>query len=468
MAKGEFATTLKDRKLPYWFFAGRHRGPGVRRQPECVRLDVVPAVAPCGKPPVRIYVGTEPAQYRAERTFVWSITKVRDPSRVYEIYLMKDLEGFDRRHWKTGFTCYRFAIPELAGGQGRAIYNDVDQIYLSDPAELFDMEMGPHGYLCLSRQETSVMLIDCARMAGIWRYADAQTKKKKHFRRAASDVPDCWGPMPGEWNARDSEYQPDRSKLLHFTTLQTQPWKPFPEQLRYREHRDSEVWDRLEREADVEGFTVFTKQRPSRRFSEIVEQYAQLHTNGAPELSSDPAKTFDGHSLRKHVEQIGELVKATGAETILDYGSGKALYYDRLPGEPADGRIRTLAAWGNPRITCYDPAYPPFADEPEGAFDGVISTDVLEHIPEDDVPWVLHELFSRAKRFVYAVAACYPARKTLPNGENAHCTVRPPEWWSDQFQRVALSHPGVQWVLYTKQKNLLLKRGETFTGTSLR
>lgn len=464
MAKGEFATTLKDRKLPYMLFSGWHRAPGVRRRPELVRLDVQPGVAPSGKPPVRIYVGTEPAQYRAERVFVWSVMKVRDPSRVYEIFLMKDLKGFDRRRWKTGFTCYRFAIPEMAGGQGRAIYNDVDQIYLGDPAELFDMDMGPHGYLCLSRQETSVMLLDCEKMARIWRYSDAQTKKKKHFRRAAGEVADCWGELPGEWNARDGEYTPGKSKLFHFTTLQTQPWKPFPEQLRYREHKDSEVWERLEREADAAGFTVFTKERPSQRFAEIVQLYARLHQDGAPEVGSDPAKTFDGHSLPSHVERIRELVEATGSATILDYGSGKGLHYEPLPCEPVDTRNKTLSAWGNVRVTCFDPAFPPFAAEPEGTFHGVISTDVLEHIPEDDVPWVLHELFRRAERFVYGVAACYPARKVLPNGENAHCTVRSPEWWADQFRRASIAYPGVRWMLYTKQKALLRKWGETFTG----
>ncbi len=464
MAKGEFATRVKDRKLPYMLFSGWHRGPGVRCRPECVRLDVEPGVTPSGKPPVRIYLGTEPAQYRAERVFIWSVIKVRDPSRVYEVYLMKDLEGFDRRRWKTGFTCYRFAIPELAGGCGRAIYNDVDQIYLGDPAELFDTEMGPHGYLSLTRQETSVMLLDCEKMARIWRFADAQTRKKKHFRNAAMNVADCWGEMPAEWNARDREYTPGESKVFHFTTLQTQPWTPFPEQLKYREHQNSEVWNRLEREADEAGFTVFTKDRPSARFTEILQQYAELHESGAPEVGTDPAKTFDGHSLLRHVGRIGELVRATGAGTILDYGSGKGLHYDRLPDEATGSRVKTLAAWGAARVTCYDPAYPPFAGEPDGTFDGVISTDVLEHIPEEDVPWVLHELFRRAERFVYGVAACYPARKVLPNGENAHCTVRPPEWWYDQFRRVSVYYPGVRWMLYAKRKTVLRKWGESLPG----
>ncbi len=68
------------------------------------------------RPPVRIFLGSEPAQVRAERVFVWSIERVRDPGRRYEIYVMKDLVGFRARGWTTGFTQYRFAIPHFAGG----------------------------------------------------------------------------------------------------------------------------------------------------------------------------------------------------------------------------------------------------------------------------------------------------------------------------------------------------------------
>src|SRR5262245_43233947 len=86
--------------------ANRHdpRPGGFRERPERVVLDVREGATRNAKPPVRIFVGTEPGQYRAERVFVWSIEQVRDPARVYEIYLMADLRGFDRRRWLTGFT----------------------------------------------------------------------------------------------------------------------------------------------------------------------------------------------------------------------------------------------------------------------------------------------------------------------------------------------------------------------------
>src|SRR5262249_55555661 len=85
--------------------ANRHdqRRPGFRARPERIVPDARHGVAPSPKPPVRIFVGTEPAQYRAERIFVWSVEQARDPARVYEIYLMADLLGFDRRRWLTGF-----------------------------------------------------------------------------------------------------------------------------------------------------------------------------------------------------------------------------------------------------------------------------------------------------------------------------------------------------------------------------
>ena len=109
-----FLTTrrIKDRIFPD---PGRLPTAGVRDLPQKIVLAPRPGLEPSTKPPVRIYLGTEPGQYRAERVFVWSVEKVRDPSRTYEIHLMKDVRGYDRRWWLTGFTNYRFAIANWAG-----------------------------------------------------------------------------------------------------------------------------------------------------------------------------------------------------------------------------------------------------------------------------------------------------------------------------------------------------------------
>ena len=446
-----FKTTFRDRRLGYLLRVRRDRAPGLRPRPETIVLDVAPDGVPSGKPPVRIYVGTEAAQFRAERVLVWSIMQHADRSRRYEIHLMKDLAGFDRHRWKTGFTRYRYAVPELAGKTGRAIYNDVDQIYLADPAELFDLGMQGKGQLGIDERENSVMLLDCAAMARVWRAADAQNGQKHKPFREAVHAAGLWGPLPGVWNARDGEYVPGQSKLLHFTTLQTQPWRPFPRELHYHEHPLSQLWHGLERAADAAGFTLFSKQRPSQRFAELLALNRDLHAHGNDWRAMSAEDTFRGKSLREHVGPIARLIERHGARTILDYGSGKAKLYDAYPGEPAGSRRKTMRAWGGAEVTCFDPGYGPFAGPIADAYDGVICTDVLEHVADDDVPWILDELCGRARSFVYAAAACYPARKTLPDGTNAHVTLQPPEWWREQLASAGRRRPGVAWVLCVQQ-----------------
>ena len=56
-----------------------------RAAPECPVLAPRRGAPASDLPPVRIFLGSEPAQRRAERVFVWSIERVRDPGRGYEI-----------------------------------------------------------------------------------------------------------------------------------------------------------------------------------------------------------------------------------------------------------------------------------------------------------------------------------------------------------------------------------------------
>jgi hypothetical protein len=239
------------------------RPPARRRTPDRIVLGVKPGKRPSDRPPVRIFLGTERGQFRAEQIFLWSIDKHRDPTRIYEIFLLRDLQGFKRGFWLTGFTNYRFAIPEFAGFDGRAIYNDADQIYLTDPAELFDQEMGKAGFLSINDRDTSVMLIDCKRMAEAWNAHDVRRLNRKKLEARARQA-GLWGDLDDGWNARDSEYTPGRSKLVHFTTLHTQPWQPFPEQFVYYPNPTGALWPSLEAEALEANFMPVSATRPSR------------------------------------------------------------------------------------------------------------------------------------------------------------------------------------------------------------
>lgn len=169
----------------------------------------------------------------------------------------------------------------------------------------------------------------------------------------------------------------------------------------------------------------YSRNNPSPRYLELSNVYLNYH--------ADRQDRFVGASLRPHLGTIRTLIASTGSSSILDYGSGKGLLYK----EPLPGGLTVRQFWNVENIQCFDPGVPEFSRMPDEAFDGVISTDVLEHCPEEDIPWIVGEMFAHARKFIFANIANYPAKKTLPNGENAHCTQWPAERWKTVFDTAA-------------------------------
>jgi len=192
------------------------------------------------------------------------------------------------------------------------------------------------------------------------------------------------------------------------------------------------------------------RDNPSPRFLELQAMYRRMHQRGEEFLGVPAEKTFPGFSLDAQLARIKALVTRTGADTMLDYGCGKGQQYQPRPIKDDAGAVwpGVIDYLDIGELVCYDPCYEPFSRLPEGKFDAVICTDVLEHCPEPDLPWIIGELFGYANRFVFANVACFPARKRLPNGENAHCTIRPPQWWRELVGRIAAGYPDVQWEFW--------------------
>jgi hypothetical protein len=192
---------------------------------------------------------------------------------------------------------------------------------------------------------------------------------------------------------------------------------------------------------------TFSREKPSPRYRDLLEMYRDLHLHGERQQGIPARQTFDGRSLHRQLPRIKRLIRDTGALTVLDYGCGKGTQYDPRP-VVVEGEGRwdsVMDYWEVDEVTCFDPAYPPLSKRPAGVFDGVVCTDVLEHCPEDDVPWIIADLFAYARKFVFATIACYPARKHLPDGQNAHCTVREPQWWAQIFEANAVQRPDIAW-----------------------
>lgn len=161
-----------------------------------------------------------------------------------------------------------------------------------------------------------------------------------------------------------------------------------------------------------------------------VRSYGKIYER----LHVENPKWFSGRLTCDAVGRIAQLVKYVGAKSLLDYGSGKGYQY--LAGRMHDG-------WGGLLPHCYDPGVRQLSVKPEGKFDGIICTDVLEHIDQQDVPEILEDIFGYVNDtgFVYLEISCRPAHKKFPDGTNVHLTVKKPGWWRkriSKFERAGL------------------------------
>jgi mitochondrial fission protein ELM1 len=362
---------------------------------------------------VRIFLGTQVEQYRPERVFFWSIEQVRDPSRVYEIYLMKRMSGYRRTWlWNTGFTNYRFAIPYYAGYQGRAIYNDVDQTYHADPAELFDMDMGDHAVLAVSRTDTSVMLMDCARMQKFWTLEQAQSRRKYPLIAAVLEEEGAYGLFDESWNVRDTEYLPGHTRCYHYTILHYQPWQPHRERFYYRPNKEGgNLWCGLEAAADRAGFQVFTASRPSQHFDETLEtQSRALENNFSQAVLADMAT---------------DLITATSATSVLEV-KGTCPTADAKQKQLTD-LVREMRS----------------ADGRE-TFDGIVLSADLSLWPQPDLPWIIDELFARAGRFIVGTVRVAEAGRGS-RGSRRLAMAQARQWWSWALGAASAHYPEVCW-----------------------
>lgn len=108
--------------------------------------------------------------------------------------------------------------------------------------------------------------------------------------------------------------------------------------------------------------------------------------------------------------------------SLLDFGCGHGALLDVI-------KVK------HPHITVkgYDPGNKLFDIFPDGKFEAVISTDVLEHVEPVHLIDTLNELDNAIEKFAFFRIACYPAAKFLPDGRNAHLIVESPEWWRNKI-----------------------------------
>lgn len=109
---------------------------------------------------------------------------------------------------------------------------------------------------------------------------------------------------------------------------------------------------------------------------------------------------------------INMCINAYGCKDLLDYGCG--------PHKRLEDHIEI-------EYTPYD-IVPPFYHDPV-PHDLVVAADVLEHIEPECINDVLDHIASLTKKVAFLSVHTMDAKKTLPDGRNAHLIQMPMEMW---------------------------------------
>lgn len=211
--------------------------------------------------PIRVYVATMEEQMISVKVLEYSIRK--HASMTAEVIPMHKShieipQPKSPSNWpRTPFSFQRFIIPKMAGYKGRAIYLDSDMQVFADIRELWEYDMADNDLLSVKsdskdnrRPQYSVMLLNCNKLK--WDISEIVasldtgklTYKKLMYKMDVASKQEAL--IPAAWNSLE-KYVNDKTKLVHYTDMNTQPWI-------YAKHPFGHIWVRDLLEAIDNGF----------------------------------------------------------------------------------------------------------------------------------------------------------------------------------------------------------------------
>ena len=181
----------------------------------------------------------------------------------------------------------------------------------------------------------------------------------------------------------------------------------------------------------------------SQKGQDLIKLYEKMATEGYDRTDDTHVENaFSDFELRAYKSAIADVLKEYSVDSVLDYGSGGSDW--QISGFDEDTNKSAIEYFCLAEAYRYEPARD--IDERK-TVDCVVCFDVLEHIFIADMASVLRDIFSYASKLVVLNVACYPAAAKLPNGENAHITVRNPAWWKGMVDSVSVEFPNVSVLL---------------------
>lgn len=160
---------------------------------------------------------------------------------------------------------------------------------------------------------------------------------------------------------------------------------------------------------------------PARFTPEYLEQQRMMHASIPGQYG-----IMGANSAPRVFMAAAQVSRKLGYCKVLDYGCGggglKKAMEAHFPSLP------------NVWVSEYDPAVPGFDSEPSPA-EVVFCGDVMEHVEPECVDAVLAHIHSLTKSVAIFVIDLNLAAKTLPDGRNAHLTIRGRDWWLSYLRK---------------------------------
>jgi hypothetical protein len=171
----------------------------------------------------------------------------------------------------------------------------------------------------------------------------------------------------------------------------------------------------------------------------LIELYDTMAVNGYDrEDGTRINDVYNDFELRKFRNLVRPYFAKYEVTSLLDYGCGGSDWDTVNFDEETAATAKEF--FGIDTVSYYEPARD--IDERQKV-ECVSCFDVLEHVFISDVVTVLRDIFSYAEKLVVINIACYDSAAKLPNGENAHITVRDPMWWKGILDSVSIEFPSV-------------------------
>lgn len=142
-----------------------------------------------------------------------------------------------------------------------------------------------------------------------------------------------------------------------------------------------------------------------------IELYKQLHKT----------RSY-GDTGHNYCSDIISFIKETNAASYIDFGCGT-------------GSLRkSLLGYGF-RIDEFDPAIPGKDKIPKKNYDLVITTDVLEHLYENEIDNFFEEIMMLNPKFMYHAVSTRDAIIKLPDGTSCHKCIQNSNWWKEKLEK---------------------------------